>query len=211
MHARCLHVVLKDDPRDLISEPVFRVPNVLLLDQVQVVRSHLLHMQHGRLESNHGGRREIQNHSDGHWVFLDELVLDDEVAEPLLAIPHEHLPRSHVLAHQMIRSLDGASHDREKVTTSLEKLLGLPVSALLVAAVSFGLSQVLEAVRDGLNAMLKTAWVNLALLLKLMEGTIDSALNVISEPYLKLVTRDTVVLGLQSLLTGASIVQIFVI
>ena len=89
--------------------------------------------------------------------------------------------------------------------------MSLSVSALLVAAVGFGLSQVLEAVRDGLNAMLKTAWVNLALLLKLMEGTIDSALNVISEPYLKLVTRNAIVLGLQSLLTGASIVQIFVI
>ena len=210
-HAFRLHVVLEDDPRDIISELVLRVPDVLLLDYVQVVRADLLHVQHRRLKGNHGRRSEIQDHFDGHRVFLDELVLDDEVAEPLLAVPHEQLPRFQVLAHQMVRGLDSACHDREEVTTSLEQLLGLPVCTLLVAAVCLGLRQELEAVRDALHAMFETAWVNLALLLELMESAIDGALNVISEPDLELVIRDAIVLGLNRLLTRASVGQIFVI
>ena len=89
------------------------VPDVLLLQEVSVVRAHLLHDEDAFLKDGEGQLLFT-------IVVINDAVLEHEVTQPLPIVFHEGRPLSQAQSHDVIRSLYSRKHYREFILALLD-------------------------------------------------------------------------------------------
>ena len=91
-----LHVILLNDLADLIPEPIFGIPDVVLLHHVLIVRAHLLHVQKFGLKID----QVIVPRFDCFKGFhADTTDFQGKIAHPLGVIVHDLSPLFDVEEH----------------------------------------------------------------------------------------------------------------
>ena len=197
LHCFALQVILRNQSTHFSPEPVFSIPNVIFLHNVQAVGSLLLDAQKSFLVNHLCNRWKVLEWNHLIWI-LWLAVFHCKVSHPARTIFHKFGPRRAIQSHQMICRLQSCQHNCTNVAAPQFIHYALLISRKFVR------SEMEQTVLKHFHSILKRHRVGALIDLVLVKLAVYHRLDAISESDLQLVLCHQLIsfLSLRNLLSS---------